>query len=116
MKGWQTSIFQDEIQGRYDIDVYRELTPKEKSFLHEKYSRLSAQQMNELEKKLSRFHFSEMVPYYIMRYGFYEGHTDYRADPIAIAFIFGLKTIEQIETAFPGRLDQVLTQHFINDR
>ena len=22
-----------------------------------------------------------MVPYYVMRYGFYEGHTGYRADP-----------------------------------
>ena len=31
---------------------------------------------------------------------FYEGHTDYRADPITIAWIFGLRNIEQIEAAF----------------
>jgi len=45
-----------------------------------------------------------MLPYYIMRYGFYEGHTDYRADPIAIAFIFGMRSLEEIEAAFEGRL------------
>jgi len=53
-----------------------------------------------------------MLPYYIMRYGFYEGHTDYRADPIAIAFIFGMRSLEEIEAAFEGRLYEVLTQHF----
>jgi hypothetical protein len=53
-----------------------------------------------------------MVPYYIMRYGFYEGHTDYRADPIAIAWIFGLRNIEQIEAAFDGGLYETLTQYF----
>jgi len=63
-------------------------------------------------KKLSHIHISEMLPYYIMRYGFYEGHTDYRTDPVAIAWIFGLKSLEQIETAFDGRLDRVLTEHF----
>jgi hypothetical protein len=39
----------------------------------------------------------EMHPFYIWRYGFYEGHTAWRSDPIAIAFIFGLKSIEEIE-------------------
>jgi len=53
-----------------------------------------------------------MVPFYIMRYGFYEGHTDYRADPIAIAFIFGLKSLVEIEAVFPGRLHEMLTAHF----
>ena len=39
---------------------------------------------------------------YIMCYGFYEGHTEYRTDPIAIVFIFGLRSIEEIEDAiFP---------------
>ncbi len=37
-----------------------------------------------------------------MRYGFYEGHTSYRADPVAITFIFGIKSILQIEEAFKG--------------
>ena len=54
----------------------------------------------------------EMLPYYVIRYGFYEGHTGYRGDPIAIAFIFGLRTVEEIEAAFPGRLLDTLTAHF----
>lgn len=71
--------------------------------------------MAALLKKLSHIHTGEMVPYYIMRYGFYEGHTDYRADPIAIAWIFGLRSLEQIEAAFSGRLDKVLTHHFTRE-
>jgi len=112
MKGWQISIFQDEIQGRFDIDVQRMLTPAERLFLQEKYAHLSAAQMADLKEKLTSFHFSEMVPYYIMRYGFYEGHTDYRADPIAIACIFGLKSVEEIENAFRGSLYRTLINHF----
>ncbi|MFC1633326.1 hypothetical protein ACFL5Z_00680 [Planctomycetota bacterium] len=115
MKGWQISIFHDEIQGRFDIDVQRMLTPAERLFLQEKYAHLSAAQMAELKEKLTRFHFSEMVPYYIMRYGFYEGHTDYRADPIAIACIFGLKSVEEIENAFPGSLYRTLINHFTDE-
>jgi hypothetical protein len=47
-----------------------------------------------------------------MRYGFYEGHTDYRADPVAISFIFGLRSLQEIEVAFKGNLNKVLTEHF----
>jgi len=112
MKGWQISIFQDEIQGRFDIDVQRMLTAEEKSFLRSKYSHLPDTQMVEMEERLTRFHFSEMVPYYIMRYGFYEGHTGYRADPIAIACIFGLKSLEEIENAFEGSLYKKLFEHY----
>ena len=112
MKGWQGSIFLDEIQGRFDIDVQRTLTAAERSFLRGKYPRLSDTQMAELEARISRFHFSEMVPYYVMRYGFYEGHTSYRADPVAIACIFGLRSVEEIESAFPGDLYRVLMNHF----
>jgi hypothetical protein len=32
-----------------------------------------------------------------------------------IAFLFGLKPIAEIEAAFPGRLPQVLTQHFARE-
>jgi hypothetical protein len=53
-----------------------------------------------------------MVPYYIMRYGFYEGHTDYRADPVAISFIFGLRSLKEIEAAFEGNLYKALAEHF----
>ena len=111
-KGWQESIFDDEIQGTFQIEIWRQLNQDEKTFLREKYPNLTKDQMAELLKKLSYIHISEMAPYYIMRYGFYEGHTDYRADPLAVAWIFGLKSLEQIEAAFSGRLNEVLTQHF----
>jgi hypothetical protein len=111
-KGWQASIFQDEIQGRFEIEVRCALSPGEKSFLKEKYPHLSAEQMKEMENKLSIINVSEMAPYYIMRYGFYEGHTDYRSDPLAIAFIFGLKRLEEIEDAFAGKLYDTLLTHF----
>ena len=111
-KGWQESIFGDEILGKFQIEIWREPNQDEKSFLRKKYPDLTKDQVGTLIKKLSYIHISEMVPYYIMRYGFYEGHTDYRADPIVIAWIFGLKSLEQIEAAFPGRLDEVLTKHF----
>jgi hypothetical protein len=114
-KGWQISIFQDEIQGRFDLSVSREMSLAEKTFLKKRYPNLSTHQMSELEKKLSSIHFSEMVPYYIMRYGFYEGHTDYRSDPIAIAYIFGLKSIEEIEKAFQGNLYKTFTNHFTKE-
>ena len=114
-KGWQKSLFEDEILGMYQIEIWREPDQDEKAFLREKYPDLTKDQMMALLKKLSCIHTGEMVPYYIMRYGFYEGHTDYRADPIAIAWIFGLRNLEQIEAAFPGRLDKVLTQHFTRE-
>jgi hypothetical protein len=111
-KGWQESIFNDEILGYWQIETWRALDKEEKTFLSEKYPNLNEEQMAELEKKLSYIHTGEMVPYYIMRYGFYEGHTSYRADPIAIAFIFGLKSIEEIEKACEGRLYKTLMTHF----
>jgi hypothetical protein len=114
-KGWQISIFQDEIQGSFDIDVRRDLSDEERLFLKDSYPQLSPDQMIELIERLSSIHFSEMAPYYIMRYGFYEGHTDYRCDPIAMACIFGLKSLEEIESAFQGKLYAALTDHFTNE-
>jgi len=111
-KGWQISIFQDEIQGTFDISVRRTLRPAENSFLRRRYPDLSDTQLTELQEKLTHLRFSEMLPYYIMGYGFYEGHISFRADPIAIACIFGLRSIEEIENAFPGRLYETLTDHF----
>jgi len=113
--GWQDSIFNDEILGMYHIEMGRELDQDEKLFFKEKYSDLSSVQMTELIKMLSYIHTGEMVPYYIMRYGFYEGHTGYRADPIAIAFLFGLRRIEEIEKAFEGDLYEVLIEHFTRE-
>ncbi len=114
-KGWQESIFNDEVLGYYRINIWREFSQEEKAFLDKKYSNLNAEQMSELVKKLSHIHTGEMVPYYIMRYGFYEGHTDYRTDPIAISFIFGLRSLEDIEIAFTGNLYNTLTEHFTED-
>jgi len=111
-KGWQTSLFNDEVLGYYEIDIRRELNEDEEVFLKGQYSYLKTEQMTELLNMLSHIHTGEMVPYYIMRYGFYEGHTGYRADPVAIAFMFGLKSIEEIEKSFPGRIYDVLTGHF----
>lgn len=111
-KGWQESIFDDEIYGGYHLNFKRDLEDTELAFLKEKYSKLNSEQQADLIHKLSNIHTGEMEPYYIMRYGFYEGHTEYRTDPITLAFIFGLKTIEEIENAFPGKLHETLTAHF----
>ena len=111
-KPGQHSIFNDEFRGGSHIDIWREFDKKERKFLEEKYSRLEAEQMTVLKTKLSRMHTGEMEAYYIMRYGFYEGHTEYRTDPVAIAFIFGLKSIEELEAAFPGKLYETLINHF----
>ncbi len=115
-RGFQESIFNDEIQGAFDISLFRELDASERTFLHRKYPNLSKARMEELIKRLSHIRTGEMEPYYVMRYGFYEGHTTYRVDPIAIAFLFGLRSIEEIEAAFPGELYEALTVHFKSER
>ena len=53
-----------------------------------------------------------MESYYVMRYGFYEGHTEWRVDPIVIARVFGLKTLSDIDAALEGKLYEALTEHF----
>jgi hypothetical protein len=111
-KGWQESIFDDEILGYWQIEMWRDLDKEEKAFLSREYSNLTDEENAQLIKKLSFIHTGEMVPYYIMRYGFYEGHTSYRADPIAIASIFGLRSLDEIEMAFKGNLYETLTNHF----
>jgi len=115
-KGWQISIFQDEIQGSFDFDARVELTAAEKDSLKLQNSHLSAQQLAALEEILCHIHFSEMAAYYIMRYGFYEGHTTYRTDPIAIAVIFGLKKLDEIEGLFHPDLYYILTNHFTSEK
>ena len=114
-RGWQYSIFNDEIQGMYHLEFSIELDEEEKAFLLGKYPNLSQEQMANFQKILSHIHTGEMVPFYIMRYGFYEGHTGYRADPIAISLIFGLRSLEEIEIAFAGNLYKALTEHFTRE-
>jgi len=114
-RGWQSSIFNDEILGMYHLEFSIELDEDEKAFLREKYSNLSNEQMTDFQKTLSHIHTGEMVPFYIMRYGFYEGHTGYRADPIAVSLIFGLRSLAEIEKAFDGNLYKVLKEHFTRE-
>jgi hypothetical protein len=112
-KGWQESIFNDEIQGYWQIEMQRELGEEEEAFLAERYPDLTEEEMAVLAVKLSYIHTGEMAAFYGMRYGFYEGHTDYRADPISIASVFGLRSLEELENAFENDLYRTLTEHFI---
>ena len=68
--------------------------------------------MEELIMKLSKIRTGEIQPYYIMRYGFYEGHTMWRTDPLALSFIFGLKSLKEIEKSVEGHLHDMLTSQF----
>jgi hypothetical protein len=112
-KGWQISIFFDEVQGRYNIHINRKLSVQEEKYLEERYSHLSNDEMTTLVSRLTNLLFSEMNPFYIMLYGFYEGHTEYyRCDPVAIAFIFGLKSIEEIGNTFGSDLLNTFTRHY----
>ena len=114
-RGWQDSIFKDEIQGEHTLKIWRDLESGEKEFLNTKYSHLNEEQMAELVEDLSTIRTGEMALYYIMRYGFYEGHTDFRADPIAVAFIFGLRSLEDIDHALGGNLYKALNEHFTRE-
>ncbi len=111
-KGFQESIFNDEIKGAFDIEIWRELEDHERRLLEKVYARLSKAEREAMISRLTRLRTGEMEPFYIMRYGFYEGHTEYRVDPLALAVIFGLKPVADIEKAFHGELPQVLTRHF----
>jgi len=111
-RGGQESIFADGLDGALAIQIDRDLEQREKDYLDSKYSHLSRPQREDLVKRLSSLFVGEMVMYYAKWYGFYEGHTGWRADPIVIAFIFGMKDLEEIDAAFDGKLYDVLTEHF----
>jgi hypothetical protein len=111
-RGGQESIFADGLDGALGIQIRRDLQQQEKDYIDRKYSHLSQQQREDLVQRLSCLFVGEMVMYYAKWYGFYEGHTGWRADPIAIAFIFGMKDLEEIDAAFDGKLYDALTEHF----
>ena len=111
-RGGQESIFTDGLDGALAIQIVRELEQRERDYLDREYSHLNQQQREDLVKRLSRLFVGEMVMYYAKWYGFYEGHTGWRADPIAIAFIFGMKDLEEIDATFDGKLYDALTEHF----
>lgn len=111
-RGWQESVFNDEILGTGHIELWRQLTSEEQLFLEDNYGHLSAVQMEELKKMLSYLHTGEMVFFYINRYGFYEGHNEYRVDPITVAFLFGLKSFNELHRAVNGDLYKYFNTHF----
>ena len=114
-KGWQESIFYDEILGYWEIEIWRDIDQDELAFLSQQYANLSDESRADLIRRLSHIHTGEMVPFYIMRYGFYEGHTGFRADPLAVVFIFGLRTVDELERAFEGHLYEVIVGHHLRD-
>jgi hypothetical protein len=113
-KGWQESIFDDEILGYWQIEMSRELDSVETALLTGKYPNVLEETRSRMIRHLSYVHTGEMVPFYIGRYGFYEGHRGYRADPIAIASVFGLRSIEELEDIFDGELHLALLKHHVS--
>ncbi len=111
-RGWQESIFNDEILGSGHIEIESPLTKKELDYLKNNYNHLSEEEFQELTHFLSSISTGDMVPFYVMRYGFYEGHTGYRVDPLAVAFIFGLKSIEGLHKATDGDIYKYINTHF----
>jgi hypothetical protein len=112
-KGGQKSIFNDGIGGAFHITLWREFDDEEIEFLKKIYNHLTSEQFSELKKLLSTIDTGEMEPQYIMRYGFYEGHTGWRTDPVAISFIFGLRMLSELEEIYTETLYEVLTTHFV---
>ncbi|MCK4890156.1 MAG: hypothetical protein KAS21_05175 [Candidatus Aminicenantes bacterium] len=95
-KGYQESIFHDEVEGKWNIHIKKELKESELKILNKIFPLLSKEKMSKFITRLTGIQISEMNPFYIMRYGFYEGHTDFRADPVAITLIFGLRSLKDI--------------------
>jgi hypothetical protein len=113
-RGWQYSLFNDSIQGECQLELKVNLTDKERSFIDAHYSFLTDQDKKEFIEFLTHMHTGEMAAYYVQYYGFYEGHTDYRADPIKLAFMFGLKSIEDLLNAFEGDIYTRLKEHHLS--
>jgi hypothetical protein len=111
-KGGQKSIFDDHMEGAFYIKLWRELDKDELQYLKDRYGSLPEDEFNDFKNRLSRINTGEMQPQYIMRYGFYEGHTFWRTDPIALSFIFGLRSLEELDRLFENNLPTVLTQHY----
>ena len=111
-RGWQESIFHDEILGSGHIEMWRELNTRELEFLKKNYGHLPNDLFYKLVQMISHIHTGEMVFFYINRYGFYEGHTEYRVDPVSAAFIFGLKSINDVHKVCGKDLYRYFTTHF----
>jgi hypothetical protein len=114
-RGWQESIFNDEILGTGHMEVRREPDKQEMEFLEEHYLHLSPEQFEAMKESIAYLHTGEMVLFYINRYGFYEGHSDFRADPVTIVCIFGLRSLEEVHKATGGDLYGYFTTHFTDN-
>jgi hypothetical protein len=112
-KGGQQSIFNDGIMGAFHVKLWRQPDQHDMNLLKSAYGHLDKSRFDQMVQHLSFFNTGEMQPQYIMRYGFYEGHTGWRADPIAIAYIFGLVDLPDLLAIFEGDLDKVLLDHYI---
>ena len=110
-KGGQRSPFADGLDGGFWIVMRRPLSADEERFLHERYAGNGPGGWDTMIGTLTRLWTGEMEAFYVTWYGFYEGHTDWRVDPLGIARIFGLRTVEQLEAAFPRRLVHVARDH-----
>ena len=111
-KGGQLSIFDDGLEGASWFELTGEISDSERAFLEARYPRLGREEMDAFVRLLTRIRSGDMEPFYITWYGFYEGKTLWRTDPIALAFMFGLRTIRQIEAALPGRVYRlVMARH-----
>ncbi len=113
-KGGQLSPFADGLEGGFWIVIRRPLTAADETFLHRHYGHLDPAEWDPLHGALTRLFTGEMQPHYVMWYGFYEGHTAWRVDPVGIAAIFGLRSLEQLESAFPGMLHRVVATHHLD--
>ena len=114
-RGWQESIFNDEILGTGHLEVWRELNKQEMDFLKEQYQHLAPEQFKTMREGITHLLTGELVLFYINRYGFYEGHSDFRADPVTIAYIFGIRSLEEIHKATGEDLFRYFTTHFTNN-
>ena len=114
-RGWQESIFNDEILGTGHMEVWRVLDKQEMDFLKVQYQHLAPEQFKTMKESITHLHTGEMVLFYINRYGFYEGHTDFRADPVTIAFVFGIRSLEELHKATDEDLFRYFTTHFTNN-
>jgi len=111
-KGGQKSIFNDSIEGGFYIKIWCEFSEEETEYLKKKYGHLEQDALKEFKTSLSTMNIGEIQPQYIMRYGFYEGHTFWRACHIAISFIFGIKSLEELDETFDGGLNEVIANHY----
>jgi hypothetical protein len=111
-KGGQQSPFGDGLEGGFWMVFWRPMSMDEQQWLHQHYGHHGPTNWNELLGRLTRVHTGEMEAYTITRYGFYEGHSDWRVDPLGAAWLFGLRTLDELEVAFPGKLDRAVLEHW----